>query len=93
MEKAVSQIPAPAGCPEKLAMHKEPTPGATSCEALLKLFPELSMTRLLKTILYHVVYDVEAIAARDGVETSKVAAEGVVAVMCRGDREINEIKL
>lgn len=93
LEKAVSQIPAPAACADKLAMHKEPTPGATSCDALLKLFPELSMTRLLKTILYHVVYDVEAIAARDGLEASQVAAEGVVAVMCRGDREINEIKL
>jgi len=93
LEKAVSRIPAPAACEAKVDMHKEPTPGATSCEALLELFPGLSMTRLLKTVLYHVVYDVEAIAARDGVEAASVAAEGVVAVMCRGDRELNEVKL
>ena len=93
LEKAVSRIPAPAACDEVVAMHKEPTPGATTCAALLELFPDLPMTRLLKTVLYHVVYDVEALAARDGVDASEVRAEGVIAVMCRGDRELNEVKL
>ncbi|MDF1800864.1 MAG: proline--tRNA ligase [Planctomycetota bacterium] len=93
LEKAKSRIPAPAACGEVLAMHKEPTPGATTCDALLEMFPELPMTRLLKTILYHVSYDVDTLAARDGVEASTVATEGVVAVMCRGDRELNETKL
>ena len=93
LEKAVSRIPAPAACPETVAMHKEPTPGATSCEALLALFPELPMTRLLKTILYHVTFDVEALAHKQGVDAKDVPAEGIVAVMCRGDRELNEVKL
>jgi len=93
LEKAVSRISAPAACAETVAMHKEPTPGATTCDALLEMFPELPMTRLLKTILYHVTFDVETIAARDGVEASTVAGSGVVAVMCRGDRELNETKL
>jgi len=83
LEKAVSVIPAGAQPSGEVAMHKEPTPGAKSCEALLKLFPELPMTRLLKTLLYKVTYaDVDA-----------GESEGVVAVMCRGDREINETKL
>ncbi len=79
LEKAVSRIPAPAQPAEELPMHKEPTPHARSCEDLLALFPELPITRMLKTVLYAVVY-------ADG-------SEGVVAVMCRGDREINEVKL
>ena len=93
LEKAVSRIPAPAACAEKLAMHKEPTPGATTCAALLELFPELPMSRLLKTILYQVVYDTEGIAAATGKDPAEVPASGIVAVMCRGDRELNEIKL
>ena len=87
------RIPAPAACAEKVAMHKEPTPGATTCAALLELFPELPLSRLLKTILYHVVYDTEALASASGRSAADFPAEGVVAVMCRGDRELNEIKL
>ena len=86
LEKAVSQIPAPASCDAKVDMHKEQTPGATTCAALLELFPELPMSRLLKTIIYHVVYDTDALGEGH-------AGTGVVAVMCRGDRELNEIKL
>ncbi|MDP7061944.1 MAG: proline--tRNA ligase [Planctomycetota bacterium] len=81
LEKAVSVISAAAEPSEEVAMHKEPTPGAKTCEALLALFPELPLTRLLKTVLYKVTY------ADEGEK------ESVVAVMCRGDREINEIKL
>ncbi len=78
IEKAVSVISPPATPSEKLAMHEEPTPGAKTCEQLIKLFPELPMTRLLKTVLYRVVWS---------------DREAVVAVMCRGDRELNEVKL
>jgi len=78
IEKAVSRISAPDAAPEKVDMHKEPTPNARTCEDLLALFPGLSITRLLKTVLYEVT-----------------VGEGkqVVAVMARGDREINEVKL
>lgn len=79
LEKAVSRIPAAAECAEDVAMHKEATPGARSCDDLLKMFPDLALTRMLKTVLYSVTY------ADD--------TDGVVAVMCRGDRELNETKL
>jgi prolyl-tRNA synthetase len=78
VEKAVSRITPPPPAPEQVAMHKEPTPAARSCEDLLKLFPELPVERLLKTVLYEVTYE---------------DREAVVAVMARGDREINEVKL
>lgn len=77
-EKAVSRIPAPPAPAEELAMHKEPTPGAKSCEALCAMFPDLPLQRMLKTVLY------KATIGED---------EKVVAVMCRGDRELNEVKL
>ncbi|MCX8228573.1 MAG: proline--tRNA ligase [Planctomycetota bacterium] len=78
IEKAVSQIPAPDAAGDAVEMHKEPTPGAKSCEELLALFPNLPKTRLLKTVLYSATYE---------------EREETVAVMCRGDREVNEIKL
>jgi prolyl-tRNA synthetase len=77
-EKAVSQIPAPPEPAEELAMHKEPTPGAKSCDALCEMFPDLPLQRMLKTVLY------KATIGED---------EKIVAVMCRGDRELNEVKL
>lgn len=79
LEKAVSRISAPATPESEVPMHKEPTPAAKSCDDLRKIFPDLPLTRMLKTVLYHV--DLE-----DG-------SSQVVAVMCRGDRELNEIKL
>jgi prolyl-tRNA synthetase len=78
VEKAVSRISAVPTTPEKVEMHKEPTPGARTCEALLELFPQLSIERLLKTILYQV---------------NTEEGTSVVAVMARGDREVNEVKL
>ena len=78
VEKATSRIPAPPEPPEQVAMHKEPTPGARSCEDLLRLFPDLPIGRMLKTVLYRVATADE---------------ERTVAVMCRGDRELNEVKL
>jgi len=78
LEKAVSRIPAPPATPEQIAMHKEPTPGAKSCEDLLRLFPDLPLARMLKTVLYQVTWE---------------DREATVAVLCRGDRELNEVKL
>ncbi len=78
VEKAVSLISAPPAAPAKAPMHKEPTPGAKTCDALRELFPELPVERLLKTVIYEVTYE---------------DSSAVVAVMARGDRELNEIKL
>jgi prolyl-tRNA synthetase len=78
IEKAVSRVPAPPAPAEELAMHKERTPAAKSCEALCKMFPDLPLQRMLKTVLYKATID---------------EVEKVIAVMCRGDRELNEVKL
>ena len=78
VEKAVSQIAAPPAPESEVAMHKEPTPAAKSCDDLQKLFPDLPLERMLKTVLYKAVIGEN---------------EQVVAVMCRGDRELNEVKL
>lgn len=78
VEKAVSQIAAPPAPEAEVAMHKEPTPAAKSCDDLQKLFPDLPLERMLKTVLYKAVIG---------------ESEQVVAVMCRGDRELNEVKL
>ena len=78
VEKAVSRIPAAPAPAEQVDMHKEPTPAAKSCEDLLALFPELPLERMLKTVLYTVTWE---------------DREAPVAVMCRGDRELNEVKL
>ncbi|TAH34454.1 MAG: proline--tRNA ligase [Planctomycetota bacterium] len=78
VEKATGVIPPPPAAPPQRPMHKEPTPGARSCEDLQRMFPDLPIARMLKTVLYRVLW-------RD--------REGVVAVMCRGDRALNEVKL
>ncbi len=72
-----SHRPAP-GARAEVQMHKEPTPAAKSCEDLRALFPDLPLERMLKTILYRAVW---------------LDREQIVAVMCRGDREINTVKL
>lgn len=79
LEKAVSVIPAAAEPAEDIAMHKEATPAARSCDDLMGMFPDLPLTRMLKTVLYAVTNQQEEVS--------------IVAVMCRGDRELNEIKL
>ncbi len=78
LERAVSRIPTPPETPDKVDMHKESTPGAKSCDDLVALFPNLPLERMLKTVLYKAQW-----ADKDG----------VVAVLCRGDREVNEVKL
>ncbi|MDA1194885.1 MAG: proline--tRNA ligase [Planctomycetota bacterium] len=77
-EKAVSQIAPAPPAPAEVAMHREPTPGAKTCADLRALFPGLPLERMLKTILYRAVW---------------ADREQTVAVMCRGDREINVVKL
>ena len=78
LEAATGTISAPPATPEKVEKHKEPTPGAKSCDALRALFPDLPIERMLKTVLYKAVW---------------ADREQVVAVMARGDREVNEVKL
>lgn len=78
LEKAVSKIPAPPAPESDLPMHKEPTPRAKTCAALEVMFPDLPLARMLKTVLYQATWE---------------DREATVAVMCRGDRELNEIKL
>jgi prolyl-tRNA synthetase len=78
VEKAESRIPPPPAAPRQLAKHKEPTPGAKSCEDLRRLFPDLPLARMLKTVIYKAVW---------------AEREQAVAVMCRGDRQLNEVKL
>jgi len=78
IERAASRIAPPPEPDAERPMHKEPTPGARSCQDLCALFPELPIQRMVKTILYQSVQ-------QDG--------EQVVAVLARGDREINETKL
>ena len=78
VEKAVSRIAPPPAAPAERAKHKEPTPRAKSCDDLRRLFPDLPLERMLKTVLYQAAW---------------ADREQVVAVMCRGDRQINEVKL
>ncbi|MCP3915554.1 MAG: proline--tRNA ligase [bacterium] len=78
VEKAVTRIPAPPEPAEKVDMHKEPTPDAKTCTALQEQFPSLPLTRMLKTLLYKVTW---------------TDRDATVAVMARGDRELNEVKL
>ncbi len=78
LEKAVSRIAPPPPTPPKRPMHREATPNARSVDDLLRLFPELSRERMLKTVLYRALF---------------ADREETVAVMARGDREINEVKL
>ena len=78
IERAVSMIPSPPKPEAEIPMHLEQTPGARSCAALRELFPDLPIERMLKTVLYNAVYS---------------DSEQTVAVLIRGDREVNEVKL
>ena len=79
VEKAVSRIdPPPVADPKPL--RKEPTPGIKSVEQLVGFFPELTAARMVKTVLYSAVHRGETVPK-------------TVAVLIRGDQEINETKL
>jgi prolyl-tRNA synthetase len=78
VEKAISKLPeAPAGGEPK-AMEKVGTPDVKTVAQLEAFFPGWVAGRMAKTVLYHVTWKNK---------------EKVVAVMMRGDLEINEVKL
>ena len=77
-EKAEAMIPLPEQDSELKECHEEQTPNARSVDDLVELFG-IPASNMVETILYQVVH-------KDGTEE-------VVAVLMRGDRHINEIKL
>jgi prolyl-tRNA synthetase len=78
VEKATSRLPeAPAGGEPK-TMSRHATPGVKTVAQLEAFFPGWPAGRMAKTVLYHVTWK---------------AKTKVVAVMMRGDLEINEVKL
>jgi prolyl-tRNA synthetase len=77
VEKADSVIPAAPDGGEPLPMRREHTPNITSVEQLVAFF-DLPATRMVKTVLYVAAYAEEELP---------------VAVLMRGDRQINEVKL
>ena len=78
VEKAENAVSPPAGMGEPKPMRVEPTPGDRSVEDLVRRFPELSAARMVKTILYKAVIG---------------DADADVAVLMRGDQDVNEVKL
>ena len=78
LEKATSRIPPPPTAPAQVLKHKEATPEARSCDDLQRLFPALPLARMLKTVVYQAIWN---------------DREQAVAVLCRGDRQLNEVKI
>lgn len=80
IELAQSRVNTPADAQaEAKPSHIEATPDARTVDDLVQLFPDLSAPRMVKTILYEVAY--------------KSGRKEVVAVLMRGDLDINEVKL
>lgn len=77
VERAESVLPEGVSGGDPETMHLEETPGVTSVEALEK-FCSLSPTRMVKTVLFEAAF-----ADKD--ET--------IAVLVRGDREVNRVKV
>lgn len=77
VEKADSRYPAVADQGEAKALEKHETPDVRTVEQLQEFF-KLPPEVMAKTVLYHAVY---------------AEHEETVAVMMRGDLEINEVKL
>ncbi|HIE70425.1 MAG TPA: proline--tRNA ligase [Planctomycetes bacterium] len=78
VEKASSRLPeAPEGG-EVAAMEKISTPGVKTVAQLEAFFPDWQAGRMAKTILY---------------KAALAEEEKIVAVMIRGDLEVNEVKL
>ena len=78
VEKAISKLPAAPAGGEPKAMEKIATPDVKTVAQLEAFFPGWVAGRMAKTVLYHVTWKNK---------------EKVVAVMMRGDLEINEVKL
>src|SRR5436190_295372 len=78
VEKAETAVAPPEGMGEPRPMHVESTPGDKTVEDLVRRFPTLTAARMVKTILYRAIVD---------------GAEVDVAVLMRGDQDVNEVKL
>ncbi len=79
VEKAVSRLSPPEGADEaQRPLRREPTPGIKTCEQLAVCFPEVSVGRMVKTLIYIARYQEK---------------EAPWAVLMRGDQEVNEVKL
>jgi prolyl-tRNA synthetase len=78
VEKAETRVDPPEGMGDPKPMHVDPTPGDKSVEDLVRRFPALGASRMVKTILY------TAVVGRE---------EKDVAVLLRGDQDVNEVKL
>ena len=78
VERAVSVLAVPNQDAAEKPMHLESTPNTRTVDELVTLF-SLPASRMVKTILYDVAY-------KDG-------RREVVAVLMRGDCDINEVKL
>ncbi|MCA8976567.1 MAG: proline--tRNA ligase [Planctomycetes bacterium] len=78
VEKATSMLPAAPDGGEVAALEKHATPDVRTVEQLEAFFPGWVAGRMAKTVLYRATWAEE---------------EKTVAVMMRGDLEINEVKL
>ncbi|MBF0547300.1 MAG: proline--tRNA ligase [Candidatus Riflebacteria bacterium] len=79
IEKAVSQLVPPSNKDDEFKILEiKDTPNIRTCDQLSKFFSDFPIQQMVKTILYKVTY-------RDN--------ESYVAVLMRGDKEINETKL
>ena len=78
VEKATSRLPAAPDGGDVAPMEKHATPGVKTVAQLEAFFPTWQAGRMAKTVLYKAKW------AED---------EQIVAVMMRGDLEINEVKL
>ncbi|MBZ0153805.1 MAG: proline--tRNA ligase [Planctomycetes bacterium] len=78
VEKANSKLPAAPAGGEAKPLEKHATPDVKTVAQLEAFFPGWVAGRMAKTVLYHVTWK---------------SKEKVVAVMMRGDLEINEVKL
>jgi prolyl-tRNA synthetase len=78
VEKAETRVEPPPGMGPPAPKHVEPTPGDKTVEDLTRRFPSLPAARMVKTILYRAVIG---------------GADVDVAVLMRGDQDVNEVKL
>ncbi len=78
VEKASSRLPAAPDGGEVAPLEKHETPGVKTVAQLEEFFSEWPAGRMAKTVLYKATF---------------AESEQVVAVMQRGDLEINEVKL
>jgi prolyl-tRNA synthetase len=77
VEKACSGFPSPPDEPER-PLRVEDTPNIRTCEELQGFFPDVSESRMVKTLLFKALHEDD---------------EVLWAALIRGDQEANEIKL